>query len=363
MPCQTGWGISAIALVALLSLAGCKHQIRDPRADPPMVALAQVQPAQAGELGFTGIVAARVQSDLGFRVSGKIVERLVGRGQAVHAGQALMRLDPVDFDNAVTVQAAAVAAAQANLVQAQADARRDTTLVGSGSVSQQTYIDATSAADGAHAQLDAAQAQLKIARDNRGYATLVADSDGVVADYLADPGQVITAGQTVIVLAKAGPREALVDLPEDVRPAIGSAARAMLFSDNAEQQPATLRELSDAADPATRTFTARYILQGGMAQALLGATVTVYLTPAGPTTAVNIPIAAVYDPGSGPGVWLYDKASSTVSFQPVRETVVGDETITVNSGVRTGQVVVAMGANLLHDGEKVRIAPDQGQAP
>ncbi len=228
MPCRTRWGLSAIALSALLGLADCKHQVEDPRVGPPQVSLATVRAAQPADAGYTGIVAARVQSDLGFRVNGKVIQRLVDRGETVHAGQALMRLDPTDYDNAVTAQSAAVAAAQANLVQAQADAARNAKLVASGSVSEQQFIDSNSAAAAARAQLDAAKAQLKIARDNQSYTTLYADSDGVVADYLSDPGQVVVAGQTVIVLAKAGPREAQIDLPEDVRPALGSTATAEL---------------------------------------------------------------------------------------------------------------------------------------
>ncbi len=363
MSCRTRWGLSAIALTALLSLADCKHQIQDPRVGPPLVVLAAVQAAYPAQLGFTGIVAARVQSNLGFRVAGKVVQRLVDRGDHVRAGQPLMRLDPTDYDNAVTAQNAAVVSAQANLVQAEADAARNARLVSSGSVSQQQFIDSNEAAAAARAQLAAAQAQLKIARDNLSYTTLYADSDGVIADYLADPGQVVTAGQSVIILAKAGPREAQVDLPEDIRPALGSEAQAALYASTAAQGPAILRELSNAADPVTRTFTARYILEGAMANAPLGATVTIYLPAAISGEAMKVPIAAVYDPGSGPGVWLYDKASSTIAFQPVTESGIGDETITITHGLAAGQEIVAMGANQLHDGETVKIAPPQGAAP
>ena len=363
MPCRSSWGHAATALAALLCFTGCKSTQPDPRTAPPLVALAIATPAHPAELGFTGIVAARVQSDLGFRVGGMVVARLVDRGQSVKAGQPLMRLDPTDFDHAVTAQTAAVAAAQANLTQAEADAARDAKLVGSGSVSAQDYIYKKSAAEAARAQLDAAEAQLKIAQDNLRYSTLYADADGVVVDYLADPGHVVAAGQTVLVLARQGAREAAVDLPEGLRPAIGSPARATLYADNSLQGTTVLRELSDAADPVTRTFAARYVLQGAVAQAPLGATVTIYLPGSAPAQAVQIPIAAVYDPGSGPGVWLYNKTSGSVHFQHVSESGIGDETVTVSHGLVAGQEVVAMGANLLHEGEKVRIAAKQGAAP
>ena len=105
------------------------------------------------------------------------------------------------------------------------------------------------------------------------------------------------------------------------------------------------------------------MLQGAVAQAPLGATVTIYLPGSAPAQAVQIPIAAVYDPGSGPGVWLYNKTSGSVHFQHVSESGIGDETVTVSHGLVAGQEVVAMGANLLHEGEKVRIAAKQGAAP
>jgi RND family efflux transporter MFP subunit len=314
-------------------------------------------------MAFNGVVEARVQSDLGFRVSGKVVERLVTRGQVVHAGEPLMRLDPTDLDNAVTVQSAAVASAQANLAQADADAARNGKLVGSGSGSEQTFIDSRSAAAAARAQLAGAEAQLKIARDNLGYATLYVDSDGTIVDYLADPGQVVTQGQTVLVLAQNGPREAEVDLPEDLRLAPGAQAQAVLYGAPDQRVPVRLRELSDASDPVTRTFRARFVLDGASAGAPLGSSVTVYVPQRGAADAVRVPIAAVFDPGGGPGVWLFNKADSTVVFQPVTETGIGDETITVDGGLHAGQTIVAMGSNLLHAGEKVTVAPDQGNAP
>lgn len=363
MLCRKSWGHSAVALAALLCFTGCKATQSDPRTALPQVALAIAAPAYPAEMGFTGIVAARVQSDLGFRVGGMVVARLVDLGQRVKAGQPLMRLDPTDFDHAVTAQIAAVASAQANLTQAEADAARDAKLVGSGSVSTQDYIDKKAAAAAARAQLDAAKAQLKIAQDNLRYSTLYADADGVVVNYLANPGQVVAAGQTVVILAQSGPREAAIDLPEGLRPAIGSIAKASLYGDGKVQANAVLRELSDAADPVTRTFAARYVLQGAMAHAPLGTTVMIYLTDHASPRAVQIPIAAVYDPGSGPGVWLYDKTNGSVHFQHVSESEIGEETIAINHGLTVGQEIVSMGANQLHEGEKVRVAAAQGGAP
>ncbi len=189
---------------------------------------------------------------------------------------------------------------------------------------------------------------------------LTADADGVVTDTLAEPGQVVAAGQTVVKLAHDGPREAAVYLPETIRPALGSIVRATLYGETASV-PARLRQLSDAADPETRTFEARYVLEDVEANAPLGATVTIEL-PAGAQTSdpSEVPIASVIDRGNGPGVWALNTKTSTVSFRPVKVLRLGDEDAVLADGVKPGEEVVALGAHLLSDGQHVRLADEKG---
>jgi RND family efflux transporter MFP subunit len=332
----------------------------DPRQGSQLVQIAVAKPAMASERVFTGLIAARVQSNLGFRVPGKVVERLVDIGQEVHAGQTLMRLDPKDLDLALTAKENAVAAARALAGQARADEARYRQLTADGWVSRQRYDQAKAAADSAQAQLAAAEAQADVARNEAGYSLLLADADGTVVETLAEPGQVVAAGQTVVKLAHAGPREASIDLPETVRPAIGSAAQASLYGDDAKF-PARLRQLSDTADPLTRTYEARYVLGGAGAQAPLGATVTVYLPTGQPATAISIPLGALDDEGKGPGVWVLDVKKSRVSFHPVQVAEIGKEIAILSGGLTVGQQIVALGVHLLHQGERVRLA-DEGIA-
>lgn len=345
----------AIAAGASMGLIACSSHQPDARTDDPLVRVVEVQPGTAFERGFTGVVAARVQSNLGFRVSGKVIERLVDVGQKVRAGQPLMRLDPTDFQHAITAQVGNVAAANARLIQAAADAARYRDLVASGAVSKSADDQVRAAADSAQALLAAAQAQLKVVQDDAQYANLFADSDGVVVETLAESGQVIAAGQVVIRLAHAGPREASVNLPETIRPAMTSVAQARLYSEDA-RFPARLRQLSDAADPLTRTYEARYILGGSGAQAPLGATVTVYLPTGGPTAVTSVPLSALDDEGKGPGVWLLDAGTSRVSFRPVQVVRLGQETATLSGGLAIGERVVALGGHFLHPGQHVRVA-------
>src|SRR4029450_8345101 len=155
--------------------------------------------------GCPGIVGARVQSNLGFRVPGKIVERLVNVGQQVKAGQPLMRIDETDLRLALTATRNAVAAARATGGQPEAKQQRYASLRNSGWVSHQRYEQTRAALDTATAQLAAAEAQAEVAENEAAYSVLVADADGTVVETLGEPGQVVSAGQTVVRLAHAGP--------------------------------------------------------------------------------------------------------------------------------------------------------------
>jgi RND family efflux transporter MFP subunit len=245
---------------ALVALAGCsKSPGLDPRTQPVSVLVVRVGAPIAETESFTGVVTARVQSDLGFRVPGKVTKRFVDTGQKVHIGEPLMQIDVTDYAHAIATQTENVAALRAKAKQAAADEVRYRGLVSTGAIAASTYDQVKATADAAQAQLASAEAQKKVARDQGDYSLLLADSDGTVVQTLAEPGQVVAAGQTVVKLAHAGPREAAVYLPETLRPSLGSEAHAVLYGETASV-PVRLRQLSDSADPETRTFEARYVL-------------------------------------------------------------------------------------------------------
>ena len=346
---------------ATLNLTACtsSHSAEDPRTQPQLAEVVAAQPAEVGGRAFTGVVSARVQSNLGFRVSGKVIERLIDSGQEVREGQLLMRLDRTDYIHAITTQVGNVDAARARLQQAAADEARYSGLVSSGAVSQSAYDQVKAAADSARALLSAAEAQLKVAQDEGAYATLVADADGTVVETLAEPGQFVSAGQIVVRVARAGAREAAVNLPETLRPALGSTAQATLYganADSATRYPARLRQLSDAADPLTRTFEARYVLDGAAARAPLGATVSVYLKDSELSGALSVPLGAIDDEGRGPGVWLLDRQSSSVSYQSVRLIRFDAERAIVSGGIHSGDPIIAVGGHFLHEGQRVQVS-------
>jgi RND family efflux transporter MFP subunit len=331
--------------------------VSDPRQEPPIVRLATPAPVTGSERRFTGIIGARVQSNLGFRVAGKIVDRLVNAGQQVKAGQPLMRIDETDLQLALTAKRNAVTAARASVVQTGADERRYAHLAGTGAASRQVYDQAKAASDTAVAQLAAAEAEARVAENAATYSVLLADADGTVVETLGEPGQVVSAGQTVVRLAQAGPREAVVALPETIRPAIGSVAEASVYGGDGRRHAAHLRQLSDAADAQTRTYEARYVLDGEAAAAPLGATVTIRLPSQANEPEVQVPLGAVLDDGGKTGVWAFDQATSTVHFRPVGLVRVTSETAVI-SGLGSGDPIVSLGAHLLREGARVRTASE-----
>lgn len=347
-----------LASAASLALAACSSEKPDPRTGPTLVEVSTAGDTAESTRTFSGVVSARIQSDLGFRVPGKVTERLVDTGETVRKGQPLMRIDQTDYTLATTAQNNAVSAARARALQTAADEKRYRDLVSAGAVSASRYDQAKADADAAQAQLAAAEAQAHVARNEAGYSVLRADADGVVVQTLAEPGQVVAAGQAVVKLARSGPREATIDLPETIRPAVGTTAKAVLYGGSGATGSARLRQLSDAADPLTRTFEARYVLEGAAAQAPLGSTVRISLSDGARGGGLQVPLSAVYDAGKGPGVWTL--AGSTrqlkVTWRPIKISAIGEETATVSGGLAPGERFVALGAHVLNEGQAVRLS-------
>ncbi|MEO6291687.1 MAG: efflux RND transporter periplasmic adaptor subunit [Burkholderiaceae bacterium] len=355
--------ISSIVFCALpLALIACGEKTQsDPRTEVPLVRVATVQSAVSVSRTFTGTVAARVQSDMGFRVSGKVLARLVDTGQTVKRGQALMRIDPVDLKLAAHAQQEAVAAARARAQQTTEDEARYRDLRGTGAISASAYDQIKAAADTAKAQLRATEAQAEVARNASRYTELVADADGVIMETLVEPGQVINAGQVVVRVAHAGRREAVIQLPETLRPVVGSVGQATLFGKEGVTVSAKLRQLSDVADRLTRTFEARYVLEGELANARLGTTVTLQMADghAAAQGSLQVPIGALFDAGKGPGVWIITGEPAKVSWRPVAVQRLNDDNARIAGQLKQGDRIVALGAHLLREGESVRVA---GQA-
>ncbi len=322
--------------------------------EPPAPPLKLVRTLKVGAEGtansaldraYSGEVRARIETTLGFRIGGKIVERLVDAGQAVKAGQVLARLDPADAALQATQAEAQRALAAADLAR-----YRD--------LKAKNFISA-SALDARETTFKAAEAQAALARNQSTYTTLAADRAGVIGQVLAEPGQVVGAGQAVFRLAPDGEREIAISIPESEvgRFKLGQPAEVKLWSGADKAIQGRLREVSPAADPVTRTFAARIALKDADPRLALGMTATVRF-PLGEAAGASrqlIPLSAIFQQGEQAAVWKVG-ADGTVNLQKITVAAYTDAGAVVSEGLAGGETIVAAGVNLLTTGEKVRIA-------
>jgi RND family efflux transporter MFP subunit len=350
-------------LALLIVLNGCNSQADTAAqtAQPRVVLAANVEAAGTQQSAYTGVVAARTESDLGFRVSGKVIERKVDPGQHVSRGDTLLVLDIGDFELALRSAKNRVNAAQAQVRQRRDDENRYQRLANTGAVSRQIFDQSATNLRVAEAELASAQSDASQIENRRTYSMLKADGDGIITDVRVDRGQVVAEGLIVARLAHDGAREAIVNLPENQRDQASQKALAFPFGAPEQAVTATLRELSASADPTTRTYRARYVLHGSAERFALGSTITVRLQGTGQAQQTRVPIGALHDAGLGTGVWLIG-ADDTVSFAPVTVASLGQEDALLDRGVSPGQTIVALGAHLLHSGDAVRLLPAQALA-
>ncbi len=313
---------------------------------PALTLVAGSTPSEADSV-YSGEIRARHETQPGFRIGGKIVERLVDAGARVKAGQALMRLDPGDAG-------LQFGAAEAQHRVAEADAKRYRELRSKGFVSQ-------AALDAKEAALEAAASQAGLARNQADYTTLRADRAGVVAAVLAEAGQVVAAGQPVLRLAPDGEREVEIAVPESqlANLRVGAPAEITLPASEAAPLAGRLRELSPAADPASRTYAARVTLNEAGTEVALGMTARVRFTGGKKNGGLVIPLSAIFQQGKEAAVWIV-AADRTLSLRPVKIAEYRDDGAVVTGGLAAGERIVSNGVHRLAAGEKIRIIESSG---
>jgi len=303
---------------------------------------------------FAANIRPRIESDLGFRVSGKVAQRLVQNGDLVRKGQPLLVLDPIDLKLQLEAAEAEMRAATTSLAQAEADEGRQVTLQKNGWSTPATLDKAHAAAGDARGRLTRAQRAVELAGNALSYARLEADADGVVTATLGEPGQVVSAGQAVVRLARTGELEVLVALPETfVERARSAQGSMMLWSVPGRSYDVKLRELSAAADSATRTYAARYTIVNPDESVRLGMSATLTLTENTSERVARLPLTALFDHGRGPSVWAVDDAGRLTARNVTIARYEG-QSVLVASGVNEGENVVTLGVEKLDDGLLVR---------
>jgi RND family efflux transporter MFP subunit len=303
---------------------------------------------------FAGVVRARYETDLGFRVAGKMVARLVNVGDRVRAGDVVARLDPRDLQLQVESADAELTAATSSLAQAAADELRYQNLRTRGYAAVADYERKKAAKDEAEGRVERAHRALDLAHNQLAYTDLKADADGVITATLAEAGQVVALGQAVARLAHRGEMEAVVALPETrLAEARQSDASVRLWSDPNRRFSARLRELSPQADATTRTYAARFTIENPDDAVALGMTATVVLSHATDTMVAKVPLAAILNRGTGPTVYRVDD-TGVLERRPVTMSSFNEVAALITSGLEDGDQIVTLGVQMLQGGQKVR---------
>src|SRR5437588_7221994 len=346
----------AMVAVLAIALAGCNELAAEKVAPSRPVLVATVHyEAESPERSFVGTIKPRIETDMGFRVPGKVAKRLVEVGQTVDFGQPLATLDEVDLKLQAEQADAELHAATGVLAQAAAAEQRAKDLRAKGWTTDAQMDQAKAAADEARARLNRAQRSVERTSNSLSYATLVADTRGVVTATLVDPGQVVASGQTAIRVARFAEKEAVVAIPETlVGRAKAGTATVTLWSYADREYATNQREIAPAADAATRTYLAKFSLPDAGDAVSLGMTATVTLCDPATTRVARLPLSALFNEGGAPSFYVVGD-NGEVSLKPVAVKSYESNDVVISGGVEEGAKIVALGVQKLDPTQKVRI--------
>jgi len=332
----------------VLMPAGCGEQSEITVAPTPVHVIVCCE-GSAAPMTLSGTLVPRVESQLAFRVPGRIVERLVDVGETVTQGQPLARLDATPFQLAAQEAAADVAQAQATLARMQRDVERNRPLAESGVIAGAAFDALQTQQAQLQEQVQAAQSRLARARNDLTYATLTAPASGTVALVQADAGQVVAAGTPVLRLARGGEHEIEVNVPESRigQMTSGQTAKVHLLSLPEREFTARVREIASVADTQTRTYRVRLALPELPAAARLGMTASVRFDVTSSHTALQLPLTALFQQGEQPAVWILPDAANHLQLRPITLAAMGSNTITLTDGIAPGERVVIAGVHRL----------------
>ena len=346
----------SMATIALVAACAKEPQVEDPVR--PVLTQRVMPGGVASRDIYSGELRARYETDVGFRVAGKIVSRPVDAGARVAKGQVLARLDPEDARLAAQGAHAQLASAESDFMLARSELDRHADLLAKKFISQSAFDVKQNAFNAARARVEQTRSQSAITSNQASYTTLVADADGVVISVAAEPGQVVAAGQPVLRLAHAGEKEVVLNAPEGqlARFKPGQDVAISLWSDPSSVFRGRVREIAGGADPVTRTYTVRVTALDPPAAAQLGMTANVLFNSSVDSQAVLLPLSALAGDRARPAVWIVDAATSQVRLRPVTIGQFREDGVSITSGLAPGDVVVTAGVHKLRAGQSVRVA-------
>lgn len=345
--------LAAILLAVLASPAAAQ----EPARLPPVVAVETVRIVPfAQEVSFTGAVAAAVVNDLSFRTGGRVLERLVETGDAVKAGQAVARLDRREQEADMRGAQAGLDAAEAQLSLARSGFERQEALFGQGVVTRRALDDATQALRVAEADVQVAQARLANAKEALGHTELRAEADGIVLSHAIEPGQIVQATQSVVRVALSGGRDAVFNIDEAFMAEHRSRDVLLaLVSDRTVTAGGNIREISPVVDRTSGTIRVKVAIVDTPDAFTLGAPVVGTFGGGGARPAAAVPWQALIKTAEGPAVWVLDRETDTVSARPVAVLAYRSDSVLVSDGLSEGEIVVTRGSHLLQQGHRVEI--------
>lgn len=345
------------ALVALTLLAGCRRAETErlPEVRPVRTVTIEKR-SSADTIALTGTVQAQTEINMSFRIDGRLSERAVGVGDAVKPGQLIARLDPQNEESALLASRAQLSAARAQQSEARSNFERMRDLVAENAVSRSTFDQAEAMLKTANSAVEAAQSQVQLSENRLSYTRLVSDVAGVVAVQGAEPGEVVGAGRMIVQVAREGGRDAVIDVPAQVKDSAVSNPdiQVSLTMEPSVTAMGRVREVSPRADPVTGTFRVRVRLIDPPAAMRLGSTVTARMKR-NAVSGYTIPAAALVRSDRQPAVWVVDPKTGTVSARTVEVQEFEPGRVVVASGLNLGDIVVTAGVQALRAGQKVRL--------
>jgi RND family efflux transporter MFP subunit len=347
-----------MAFVAASVLAACGNTKPPEEPIRPVIAMQVKQGMGENRDVYAGEVRARYESDVGFRVGGKLVARPVDAGAMVRKGQVLARLDPEDARLAASAAGAQLAAAESDYALAKAELARHQELLDKKFISASAFDAKQNAYNAAKGRLEQTRSQSALSTNQANYTTLVADTDGIVMSVAAEPGQVLSAGQAVLRLARSGEKEILINAPESQldRFKVGQPVGISLWTDASRVFAGRIREIAGGADSTTRTYLVRVTALDPPADARLGMSANVHLRSATGESVVVVPLTALARSRDDSAVWVVDPATKQVKLRPVSVSQFREDGATVTSGLSAGEWIVTAGVHKLRQDQVVRLA-------
>lgn len=355
--------VGGVVLAAALALSSCTEEKAETAPVIRPVKVVEIAKAtKTRTLEFSGSVKSRTEMNLGFRVAGKVTERLVDIGDRVKPGDVLSRIDPTDYRLAVASAEANLAAADKAVETAKLVIDRANILYKKNAVPKAQVEQAQLAYDQAVSTRIAAASSLDQEKNQLSYAELKSDRIGIVTAINADRGQVVSPGTPVLTVVADDEKEVQIAVPEndisEFKP--GKVVKARFWSDDKLVLSGKVREVSGSADPQSRTFSVRVSLPDDP-RVLLGMTATVEADAARDGGDITVPLSALAEKDGSKIVWTVDRKEATVHSRSVEVSDFTGEGVDVTEGLKPGDLVVSAGTQFMTENLKVKLPDIIGQ--